>query len=381
MPAVDGGDAPKPISADSHVCEPPDCYLRYIDPAYREDAPRVVRTARGADVYWIKNEDYLVPMPEVAAAGRDPREVGVTHLTYDDMYPGGWDPAARLRDQDVDGVAGEVVYPSVGMVLCQNPDAEYKAACMWAYNRWLQEFVAYAPDRLFGIGQTAVRTVAEAIEDFRRIREIGLSGVMLPAYPATAMDYDQPAFDPLWRAAVELNLPISFHILTDSKDRRTRGPPINFWSSAIRGVQDIIGMFIFGGVFERHPKLKLACVESDAGWVPHFAYRLDHIYNRHRFVNNCAEMSRLPSEQLFENVYFTFQDDWVALRSRDMLNPRRLMWANDYPHSDATWPDSQKVLKAQTGALQPQERRWILRDNVVQFLGLETTTGRSVSPP
>jgi predicted TIM-barrel fold metal-dependent hydrolase len=357
----------RPISADSHICEPPNCFRDYIEAAWRADAPHVVREDN-YDRYILKDFP-PIPMPLVAAAGRDPREVGIKYTTYEEMHAGGWDPKARLADQDRDGVAGEMIYPTVGMALCHLADNDYKQACMWAYNRWLEGFVESAPDRLFGIGQSAIRSVPEAVEDFRRIKEMDFKGVMLPAFPSTAEDYDDPSFDPLWRTAAELELPISFHILT-GKDALPRGSKITRWSGVMRGNQDIIGMFIFGGIFCRHPRLKLVCVEGDAGWLPHFAYRMDHAYNRHRYVDKCRELSRMPSELLFENVYLTFQDDLVAFRLTHMLNPQRLMWANDFPHNDSTWPNSQKLLAEHTRDLAPQDKQWILRDNVRELYRL-----------
>ena len=74
---------------------------------------------------------------------------------FDDLHRGGWDPTYRLADQDRDGVAAEVIYPTVGMVLCNHPDPDYKKACFDAYNRWIAEYCAAAPDRLLGCGQTA----------------------------------------------------------------------------------------------------------------------------------------------------------------------------------------------------------------------------------
>ena len=118
--------------------------------------------------------------------------------------------------------------------------------------------------------------------------------------------------------------------------------------SIIRGNQDIIGTLIFGGVFERHPELKVVCVEADAGWVPHYMYRMDHAYKRHRnWLGKGVNLSRLPSEYFADHIYTTFQDDWVAFRSADQMNWRRLMWANDFPHSDSTWPWSQEMLAEQ----------------------------------
>lgn len=375
--------ADRPISADSHVVEPPHAYRKFIEHKYRDSAPYITHDEKKGDVYIIEGFPAPVAIGQVAAAGVDPKEMSWEDCRFEDVHPGGWDYKQRLLDQDRDGIGGEIVYPTIGMVLCSVADPDYKNATMWAYNRWLQEFTGGAPDRLFGIGQTAVRSVAEAIEDLRRIKEMGFRGVMLPGYPATEEDYDHPSFDPLWRAAVELDLPISFHILTSSKPNKAggtlnkegsiqgeRGPAITMWNGVIRANQDIIGMFIFGGVFERHPKLRLVCVEGDAGWVPHFTYRMDHIYNRHRFWMKCPEMSRLPSEQFFEQVYLTFQDDWTAFRMVSLMNSKRLMWANDFPHGDATWPWSQELLAKHTAHISPEQKADILRNNVVGLHGL-----------
>ena len=112
-----------------------------------------------------------------------------------------------------------------------------------------------------------------------------------------ATDYDDPAYDAFWEAAVALDLPLSFHILTTAAERR-RGPKINSFLAIIRGCQDIMSTMIFGGVFARYPALKVACVEADAGWAPHFMYRMDHAYKRHRYWMKCAEMKKLPSEYM-----------------------------------------------------------------------------------
>ena len=128
---------------------------------------------------------------------------------------------------------------------------------------------------------------------------------------------------------------------------------MNAFLGIIRGCQDIIGTLIFGGVFERHPKLKVVCVEADAGWVPHYMYRMDHAYNRHRNWLPAGTLSKLPSEYFRENIYTTFQDDWVAFQMPDMMNWQRLMWANDFPHSDSTWPWSQEMLAAHSADSAP----------------------------
>jgi predicted TIM-barrel fold metal-dependent hydrolase len=140
--------------------------------------------------------------------------------------------------------------------------------------------------------------------------------------------------------------------------------------SIIRGCQDLVGTFVFGGVFERHPRLRLVCVEADAGWVPHFMYRMDHAYDRHRYWLASGALTKMPSEYFREHVYTTFQDDWVAFQVKDLCNIRRLLWANDFPHSDSTWPCSQELLAKHAAHLTAAELRLILHDNVAELYGL-----------
>jgi predicted TIM-barrel fold metal-dependent hydrolase len=201
---------------------------------------------------------------------------------------------------------------------------------------------------------------------------------MLPGMPATEFDYDDERFDPVWQACVDLKLPICFHVLTGGSNPSakfgvdTRGTKVAHSSHVtIRLNQDLTALFIWGRVFERFPGLKMVCTEADAGWAPHFMYRMDHFYSRHRYWSKTEEMARMPSEYFRENIYLTFQDDWSAFRQVRDLNPQRLLWANDFPHSDSTWPVSREMLKVHTAELTEQQKRWILHDNTVELFGLE----------
>src|SRR5213079_441146 len=102
-----------PISADSHITEHPDTYRKYIDPALRDRAPHLVHDDAGGDLYVIPDlTQGALPMGLI-----------------EEWHRGGWDPEARLADQERDGVSAEVLYPTVGLVLCRHPDLDYKQAC------------------------------------------------------------------------------------------------------------------------------------------------------------------------------------------------------------------------------------------------------------
>ena len=362
------------ISADSHVTEPPNCYVDYVDPAWRDRAPRIEGRGDAGDVFVIDGMKQAIMLGLVAAAGKPAEEITLKGGRFEELHRGGWDPDARMRDQARDGVAAEVIYPTVGMVLCNHDDFAYKRACFAGYNRWLAEFCGAHPMRLLGMGQVAMASPEDGIAELRAVKELGLRGVMMPGNPAVA-DYDSPAYDDFWRAALDLELPLAFHILT-SRDAgvRPRGPKMNGFLTIIRGCQDVIGTMLLGGVFERHPRLKIVCVEADAGWVPHYMYRMDHAYKRHRnWLPPGQALSKLPSEYFREHVYVTFQDDWVAFKTADLMNWRRLMWANDFPHSDSTWPWSQELLAEHQADLRPEQRDAILGGNVAELFGIDRT--------
>jgi predicted TIM-barrel fold metal-dependent hydrolase len=366
----------KPISGDSHVTEPPNCYVDFIEAKYKDTAPHMIKTDKG-DFFVVEGFPIKVNMGTLAAAGVDPSKLAkqISAGTFADVPAGGYDAKARVAAQDKDGIGGEIMYPTLGMMICNHPDPDYKRACMDAYNRWLLTFQEGAPDRIFGVGQVPVQSVKQTIKDIENLRRMGFRGVMMPGDPATDFDYDDPQFDELWEAVSDMDVPLSFHILTTKADTKSfAGQPshrgkakANFHHAIIRGNQDIISMFIWARIFERFPKLKLVCVEADAGWAPHFMYRLDHFYNKHRFWSAQEEMARMPSDYFRENVYLTFQDDFVAFSSLDFLNPNRLLWANDFPHVDSTWPWSQQLISKQTAHIADGIKKRILRDNVAEL--------------
>ena len=362
------------ISADSHVCEPPECYVDYIDARFKERAPRLVHHEKRGHVFVIEGSKTPIPLSLASGAGKKPEELSAIGADFKSLHRGGWDPHARIADQARDGIAAEVIYPSVGMEICNIPDHALKQACMEAYNRWLLEFCDPYPDRLIGLAQCAVTSVASGIEELKVIKVQGFRGVMLPGMPGEE-DYCDPMYGEFFDALIDLELVPSFHILTSGEQmlQRHRGSKINTFMSIVRGNQDLMSMFVFDGIFTRHPKLRIVSVEADGGWIPHYMYRMDHAYARHRHWMQGRELGRSPSELFREHIYFTFQDDYTAFQFKDQLNIERMMWANDFPHSDSTWPDSQALLQEQLAHMTAAEKDLILHDNVAALYRLNTS--------
>ena len=133
------------ISADSHITEPPNTYVDFIDSAWRDRAPRMERVDGRGDVFVVDGMKRPIDIGLAAAAGKPPEELRVNGIPFEELHRGGWDPEARIGDQARDGVAAEVIYPTVGMVLCNHRDFDYKKACFDAYNRWIARLLLRAP--------------------------------------------------------------------------------------------------------------------------------------------------------------------------------------------------------------------------------------------
>jgi len=364
------------ISADSHIVEPRGTYDR-IDVKFRDRAPRIEYIPGKGDCYIVEGFKDPIVIISIAAAGKKPEEIVETgECMWDSLHRGGWDPAYRLADQERDGIAAEIIYPTMGMAVCNAADYDLKHAVFRAYNYWIAEYCAFSPVRMIGAGQTAMRTPDDGIKDLENMKKLGLRTAMLPAYPQME-DYDSKIYDEFWAASISLGIPISFHVLTGGRNNfvSERGPRINSLMGIIRTNQDLIAMLIYGGVFERHPKLRTVSVEGDAGWVPHYMYRMDHQFNRHRHrMAPDVILSKAPSDYFRENVYLTFQDDWIAFKNVNQLNWRRLMWANDFPHADSTWPWSQGMLKEHSQDLSEEQKYAILCGNVAELYGIDIPT-------
>ncbi|MBW2496053.1 MAG: amidohydrolase [Deltaproteobacteria bacterium] len=356
------------FSSDSHVVEPEEAFAQ-IDPGFHDRRPQAMNDPEQGALMIVPGLDFQISAGALSRAGI-PYEEWARPRPWEEIHPASHDPKARLLIQDEENVVGEVIYPSVGMVICLHPDVAYRKACSEAYNRWLAEFCATDPKRLIGVGMAAIPTPEEGVRELEEIARQGFKSVMLCGDPAFE-DYDHPSYDPVWEAAIDLGLPISFHILTgrESYGMEVRGPKVIQQIVTVRGNQNIIMMMVLGGVFARHPDLKVVMVENDAGWLPHFCFRMDHAWERHRWSLEIGSIDRPPSEYVRENVWVTFQDDSSVRHVIDAVNLERVMWASDFPHGDGTYPHSQDVADDVTEGMTEEQKFAVVYGNGTKLYG------------
>jgi predicted TIM-barrel fold metal-dependent hydrolase len=356
------------ISADSHVIEPPDLWLMHMEPAFRDRAPRVVRQADGND-YFLCEGQPPASMMAMANAGQRP-EVMRQSSRYDEILPGSWDPTARLKDMAADGVDAEVVYPSLCMRMFKLQDPPFLQACLRAYHDWAAEFSAAHPKQLKAIAMVPVDDMPWAVAELRRVAKKGLCGVMIPGTPMPAQGFDTAYHDPFWAAAEELHLPVSLHATAGRVHELDTSRYYSSYGTLPHFIAESISDLIFSRVFERFPTLRIISAENDIGWIANVLERLDHFYQRYRFRRNShLAGGLLPSQVWRQHVWATFIRDKAGVYIRHHIGLNNIMWSSDYPHSDSTWPNSQRVLADHFTGVPEQERRQIVCENAARMYG------------
>lgn len=357
------------ISADSHFTEPADLWVRYIDPRYRERAPHV-ESRETTDVIVCDGGD-MFPVGVIHGVRYKGGDVKIDGR-YADVPASGWDPAARIPEMRQDGIAGEILYPTIAMRFFTIEDPGFQQACIRAYNDWAADFCNPHRDVYRAVGIVSLDDVDAALAEMRRFRDLGLVGVMIAVFPDGGRMYHDEHYERFWAEAESLGLPVSMHIATERRvDKAAKSPTDSFLQYTL--VQrTLIGM-IYAGVFDRHPSLQMVSVENDAGWAGNLIERMDYVERKARARNlqSTGHLNReAPSHYWRNNISYTFMRDRTAILAREVIGADRLMWSSDFPHGDSTWPDSQEVIDEQLAGVPEEDQRLILHDNAARLYGL-----------
>lgn len=363
------------ISADSHVLEPPDLWLDYIEPAYRDTAPRIV--SEDAEDKWYIGDTPIASIGTVSAAGKRFENLDELRLEgrWDAVPKAAYQPLEYIKAMEMDGVGGAVIYPTQGLFWYRIADVGLANAVFRAYNRWLVDFCGAAPGALKGMAMLLLEDVDASVAELEFASEAGLTGAMLPVFPSADMDYFDPRLEPMWAKAEQLGLPLSLHVGTNRPGPNELGEDLHTITPATRTTLDYwvrhsLTAIIFSGVFERHPGLKLLSVEHELGWVPHFLKQMDFTYDERRYMSPVRFANeKKPSDVWRTNVYTTFMEDNIGIEMRDRIGVDHMMWGSDYPHAESTWPKSRPILDAIMEGVPTAERRMMTHDTAAALFG------------
>jgi predicted TIM-barrel fold metal-dependent hydrolase len=384
----------KLISADSHVNEPPEAWAR-VQKQYGERAPRVVKDPRGVPKgTWL----LIDGLPPVGLSHYSKGlVVGKNHgiseveqekhletirfnenFRYED-YPGGWEPAARLRDQDIDGVAAEILFSSAVRQLYSVADEPFQRAIFRSYNAWLQEFCSHNPERLIGLAILSILDIEHAVADIGEYSKAGFRGVQIPTRIKDS-GYYEAKYEPIWAALEETGMIVNVHTsATQGVARKHYEGPRDVdpkkqslgLANKQAPAQQFLGNLILSGVFDRHPRLKVVCAEFDVGWVANLVQQVDYWFGRASTYDAEKNINKQPPSAYFKsNAFFTYQDDRAGVLTTPVFGADNFLWASDYPHGVTTWPNSQATVERNCAGIDPAVKRKLNRDNVAKLYGL-----------
>ena len=342
------------VDADGHILEPLDLWDRYMDPAFRDRAPRIVKdneTGKERLIIEEHTSDARLSIGRVGAVGARQGIVEPDAMAYKDGKPGGFDPHARIPDMDADGIDAAFLYPSIGLFSGAIHDPQLAAAVCRAYNRWLADYCSPYPDRLFGVAMLPMQDVDLAVAEMRFVRkELGFKAAFIRPNPYHGnKTINHPMYEPFWAAAEDLDLSIGFH-----EGASAGMPQVGMDRFATRGAQHIVThtmemmlaclAVIWGGVCEKHPKVRIAFLESGGGWVAPWLDRMDRHFDDQGF--NDSGLKTRPSELFQRNCWISFEPVEGSLKVlADYIGPNKIMWATDYPHADGFFPGAPDMVR------------------------------------
>jgi len=352
-------------SCDDHLdfgAVPPDLFETRLPANLRERGPRVVERD-GARV-WVADDRVI------GTSGSNPTYSAIARAGIDD--PDGSrasDPKRRLEDMDRDHLQVSVIYGphALGMPI---DDADLKAACLGAWNDWAIDFNQVAPQRLCILAFLPGHEPAAAAKELERAARAGHRGAILDIFD---MDLGDPAWDLLWAAAADTQLPISFHLKGGASSLTWQ--PGSWKSAAFATVAPMqldegLATMVFSGALDRHPGMRLVLAESGIGWIPYFVARMDLEWEGYRDKIDVS-LSVPPSEIFKRQVYATFEEESLGEQLIPLLGADHFMWASDYPHPDSTFPRSVDAVDEALGGLPESDRRKITAENCANLYGFE----------
>jgi predicted TIM-barrel fold metal-dependent hydrolase len=202
-------------------------------------------------------------------------------------------------------------------------------------------------------------------------------GFAIPAHVSPDRPYCHEDYDRFWAAAQDFGVPLTMHIFTGSsldggmpEHWGTPGGTIKGYTMAQTTVINTMIDLICGGVCERFPGLKFVISEFETGWVAQTLQRLDHAaYRTPNFAVDYLTMK--PSDYFRRQFHVTFEDDEAGILTRHMIGVDCLLWGNDYPHHDAIWPHSMKILDETMADVSDDERERMCFRNTVELYDID----------
>lgn len=352
------------FSSDNHISLAEDIFHERFPESLKDRAPRVMNV-EGA---WVVGTGGDAPLhPDFLRV-----------LTQYDPLAGSHtgDVTARLAALDAEGVDKELAFPNALLALFGWPDYEVRETAFRIYNEYIAGIQEQSGERIFGVGLVnwwdadgARRTVSE-------LKALGLRTFLLPINPGRdperrPIDYASSTMRGVWEAIEESELPVSHHI-----GESPPASPNEFNSLGVGMLQsvapfrDTFGKYVFGGILDRHPGLRVGFFEGGINWVPSVLQDAEHIAASFAHLSN-LELQHEPRHYWEHHMVASFMVDPLGLELIDRIGVDRAMWSTDFPHNESTYGYTGESLASVVDAVGAEAAAAIVSTNVKRFLGVD----------
>ena len=367
------------ISADGHAGPPAEVYRDHLDPAFRPA--------------FDEHQAQLTALREGMLQDTAFREAWEAK-TGDGGLTAAYDSAARNEKLDGEGVAAEVLFPDADVLgtgrLASSPfgsglgspvpaEPAQVLAGARAHNRWLAGFCAEEPTRRLGVAVLPITADVEGcVDEIHAAAELGLRGVMIPTRWFEQPAYHDPVYEPVWSALEETGLVLHTHSgagPTEFLDGP--GAMAIYATEAYWWAARPLWVLLWSGVLERHPSLRYVIAENGAWWAPDLVAKMDEKYlgghNTKKMGNVFREhLSMKPSEYVDRSCFFAASTPGVEdIARRHQVGVGNILWGNDFPHPEGTFPHTREVLRERFHDVDPDETRRMLGANAAELYGVD----------
>jgi len=373
------------ITADAHVGEP-EALRKRLPERFRARLPELTVDADGNLVFKVNGKVVEGP-PE-----RKPTAEDLLREFRSDPSQG-TDLERRLHDMAIEGVDGQVIFPNIGLGCSMgDEDVEYYQAWACAHNDLVWDLFKPFQHRFKPAGLIPIDDIDVAVAEAERCIERGFCTLFLPAV-VPWQPYWMSVYEPLWSFAEEAGVPLNFHVFSGNLALRNdfaSAGDLNQdrYEKARRAVKEdddgeellstVLGLaagmspivnLTGAGVLERHPNLRFVVTESECGWLAWLLQAMDQMQER-RYIA-MRKLSLRASEYFKRQGAITISDDPVALNNVELTGSDCLIWGNDYPHDEGTFPHSRRPIEEIRKRLGPEDAHKVLCGNAARLFGFD----------
>jgi predicted TIM-barrel fold metal-dependent hydrolase len=364
------------ISVDDHLLEPPDTFEGRLPAKYKDQAPKVVETEEGHEVWYFEDQPYF-QVGFMCVAGRPKEDHRFEPCRFSEVRPGCYNIDARIKDMDIGGIHASVNFPSGvtgfgGTLFSETNDQDLGLECVRAWNDWLfDDWFSPYKERIVPLGITYLADPEKGAEEIRRNAARGFTAVTFPeqphmlGYPSV---YD-PKWDPIMRACAETETVLNLHIGASGFPKMPPGAPMLELGATLFGPMAVSACaeWLWSPWPVKYPDLKIAMSEGGIGWVAMLIDRVDNIMARSGYGAGWSDKQNTPTDVLRRNFWFCMIDDPSTIATRHTIGVENILFESDFPHGDGTWPDTQQVMKDVLGDLPVEEIRMIAHENAAKL--------------